>query len=142
MGILSTPSLGYFPHLLHGFIPALHTGLGPALLFLDFFLRSHAWTIAIIPKNVNTYFILFLLLFLSQIRPVSHPNPLPDIIDLLENFGLLTSHPQSIDVQHKVKFFLPSPHVRSRFLVALDSLPPLLRFHLCLSRRLLSFRLG
>ena len=32
--IIPLPLSGEFPHLPHGFIPALHTGLGPALLFL------------------------------------------------------------------------------------------------------------
>ena len=39
--IIPLPLSGEFPHLPHGFIPALHTGLGPALLFLYFLFASH-----------------------------------------------------------------------------------------------------
>jgi len=42
VGVIPLPLSGEFPHLLHGFVPALHTGLGPALLFLYFLFSSHS----------------------------------------------------------------------------------------------------
>ena len=41
VGVIPLPLSGEFPHLPHGFIPALYTGLGLALLFLYFLFSSH-----------------------------------------------------------------------------------------------------